>query len=59
MEKAKERSCPWCGETAVPEVKLRKNVYGEVMERLCPRCGRVLAAYLEQEGDFLMRIRSY
>ena len=59
MEKTKERTCPWCGETAVPEVKRRKNAYGEVAERACSKCGKVLAAYLEQEGDFLTKIRSY
>ena len=59
MEKAKERSCPWCGETIVPEVKRHKNAYGDIVERLCPKCGKVLAAYLEQEGDFLTKIRSF
>ena len=59
MEKAKERNCPWCGETVVPEVKHRKNDYGDVVERLCSKCGRVLAAYLEQEGDFLVKMRSF
>ena len=59
MEKAKERTCPWCGETAVPEVKHRINAYGEVVERTCSKCGKVLAAYLEEEGDFLTKIRSY
>ena len=24
MEKKKERSCPWCGETMMPEVKCNK-----------------------------------
>jgi len=59
MEKAKERVCPWCGETVVAEVRHHKNAYGDVIERLCPKCGKVLAAYLEQEGDFLMKMRSY
>ena len=59
MEKAREGSCPWCGETMVPEVKRHKNAYGDVVERECSKCGKVLAAYLEQEGDFLMKIRSF
>ena len=59
MEKTKDRSCPWCGETAVPEVKRYKKDYGNVVERICPKCGKILAAYLEKEGDFLTKIRSY
>ena len=59
MEKVKERSCPWCGETVVPEMKRRKNAYGDVVERSCSKCGKVLAVYLEQEGDFLMKMRSF
>ena len=59
MEKKKERSCPWCGETAAPEVKHCKGDYGDVEERSCSKCGKILAAYLEGEGDFLTKIRSY
>ena len=59
MEKKKERSCPWCGETMTPEVRHNKNDYGEVVERSCSKCGKVLAAYLEEAGDFLMKMRSY
>ena len=59
MEKVKEKNCPWCGETMVPEVKRHKNAYGDVVERLCSKCGKNLAAYLEQEGDFLMKMRSF
>ena len=59
MEKAKERVCPWCGETVVTEVRHHKKAYGGVIERLCPKCGKVMAVYLEEEGDFLMEMRSY
>ena len=59
MEKKKERSCPWCGETVIPEVKHYKNDYGDMVERSCSKCGKVLAAYLEEAGDFLMKMRSY
>jgi len=59
MEKAKERSCPWCGERVEAEVKHHKKAYGDIVERICPKCGKVLAAYLEQEGDFLMKMRSF
>ena len=59
MEKTKERSCPWCGETMEPEVKRHQNANGDVVTRLCSKCGKVMAAYLEQEGDFLMKMRSF
>ena len=59
MEKKKERSCPWCGETMTPEVKRNKNADGDVVERSCSKCDKVLAAYLEEAGDFLMKMRSY
>lgn len=59
MDKKKERSCPWCGETMIPEVKHHKNNYGEVVERACSNCGKILAAYLEEAGDFLMKMRSF
>ena len=60
--KREEVRCNWCGETIqVPEVKVKrvKNDYGTVIERRCPKCGKVLAAYLEEEGDFLPRIRTF
>jgi len=59
---SREVKCPWCGEiTPVPEVKVirHKNDYGTVMERRCPKCDEVLAAYLEEEGDFLPGIRTF
>jgi len=58
----REVKCPWCGEVIpVTKVKVRrhKNDYGTVIERRCPRCGNVLAAYLEEEGDFLPGIRTF
>ncbi len=60
--KREEVRCNWCGETIpVPEVKVKrvKNDYGTVIERRCPKCGKVLAAYLEEEGDFLPKIRTF
>ncbi len=60
--KREEVRCNWCGETIpVPEVKVKrvKNDYGTVIERRCSKCGKVLAAYLEEEGDFLPRIRTF
>ena len=60
--KRREITCPWCGE-AILASKVRmghhKSDYGTVIERRCPKCGKVLAAYLEQERDFLTRIRAF
>ena len=55
----KEVKCPWCGEVTTPKVGYSKNDYGDIIERRCPKCGKVLAAYLEQEGDFLPEIRTF
>ncbi len=59
---SREVKCPWCGEvTPAPEVKVGRhdNDYGTVVERRCPKCSKVLAAYLEGEVDFLPRIRIF
>ena len=55
----KQVKCPWCGETITPEINHSKNEYGSIIERRCSNCGRVLAAYLEEEGDFLSSIRKF
>ena len=56
----KEVRCPWCGETAVvPKVSLLKKEQGDVRERRCAKCGKVLAAYLESEREFLKEIRTF
>ena len=36
-----------------------RNDYGTVIERKCPRCDKVLAAYLEEEGEFLADMRNF
>ena len=57
-----EIKCPWCGEViVVSQVKVRRyeNDYGTVLERRCARCNQVIAAYLEEAGDFLPRIRTF
>lgn len=59
---SREIVCPWCGKLIpVPKVELGryKNDYGTVIERRCPKCDKVLAAYLEEEGGFLPRIRRF
>jgi len=60
--KKQEVKCPWCGDT-IPvtdvKVKINKNDKGTIIERSCSKCGKVLAAYLEEEGDFLPKIRVF
>ena len=59
---ANEIKCPWCGQVnAETEVKLIRKKIGEkgVAERRCAWCHKVLAAYLEEEGEFLMKMRSF
>jgi ribosomal protein S27AE len=58
-KKEKLRKCPWCGEASGTKEKLLKKTYGEVRERRCPNCGKILAAYLADEGQFLPKMRSY
>ncbi len=62
VSKKQEIKCAWCGESIpVVNVKIKhlKNDFGKVIERRCNTCGRVLAAYLEEEGDFLTKIRTF
>jgi NAD-dependent SIR2 family protein deacetylase len=53
------RKCPWCGAEGKPETNLLKNAHGEVRERRCSHCGKVLAAYLEEEGEFMPKTRAF
>ncbi len=55
----KQMKCPWCGEITVLKVRHYQNDYGHIIERRCSECSRVLAAYLEEEGDFLPDIRTF
>ena len=58
----KEIKCPWCEEVLSEEevmVSYKKSDYGSVIERRCTKCNGVLAAYLENEGNFLPRIRKF
>jgi ribosomal protein S27AE len=56
MKSDKKIECPWCNEMVTPEVKILKRKEGEVKERNCPRCSKVIAAYLHHER-FLNMIR--
>jgi len=54
-----KKKCPWCEELTVPKVTFSRNQYGEIKERRCSACGKVLAAYLADEGDFMRSVRKY
>jgi len=55
----KEVVCPWCEEKTVPQMVILKKEHGDVRERRCSLCGKVLAAYLAQEGDFMRGVRKF
>lgn len=55
----KEVICPWCGKKTIPKVSILGKGYGKVRERRCAECGKVLAAYLADEGDFMKSVRKY
>ena len=56
----REAKCHWCGEMTMPEVNRSKNDSGYmILERRCSHCGKVLAAYLEEEGNFLPDVRTF
>ena len=62
MPKKQETKCPWCEQvipTVTIEAKVIDNDFSHVRERRCSKCGKVLAAYLEEEGEFLSRIRTF
>jgi len=54
-----EVKCPWCEKKSVPGVEFVKKANGTVKERRCSECGKILAAYLDGEGDFLKAIRKF
>jgi hypothetical protein len=54
-----EIKCVWCGEVVVPQVRIIHNDCGNVKERRCTRCNTILAAYLEEEGRVLDKVRSF
>lgn len=59
MAEEKEKKCPWCLKTVKAEIREFANDYGHIIERKCPNCRNILAAYLEEEGEFLAKIRSF
>ena len=59
-ENAKDiRKCPWCGEASRPKTSLVTKRHGEVRERRCSKCGKILAAYFEEEGEFMSKTRAF
>ena len=56
---SKEITCPWCGERVKAEPKVIQRKVAEVVERRCSQCGKVVAAYLEQDRDFMSKIRTF
>ena len=55
----KEVTCPWCNVKTIPKMNLLSKSHGNVRERRCTACGKVLAAYLVEEGDFLNSVRTF
>jgi len=55
----KEVICPWCEDNIIPKMDILERENGTVRERRCSNCGKILAAYLEKEGDFLSSIRKF
>ena len=55
----KKVKCPWCSESTEGKVNRIKSDYANVVERRCTRCEKILASYLEGEGDFLPKIRVF
>lgn len=56
---SEKSKCPWCNETVSPDRRISLREKAQVIERRCPKCGKVLAAYLEGEGDFMPGIRKF
>lgn len=54
-----EVKCAWCAEMTAPVLKVEKKQAGVVKERRCGNCGKILAAYLDDEGDFINGIRKF
>jgi hypothetical protein len=51
--------CPWCKEKTVLEVCIVEKENGNIKERRCSGCRKIIAAYLVEEGDFLNTVRKF
>ena len=57
--KGKEIKCPWCDDKMTPIVSRNRSKFGNLNERRCSKCGKILAVYLLEEGDFFPKIRKF
>lgn len=57
--KEKEIVCPWCNGVTRRKENKQKKAQSDVVEARCDKCGKILAAYKNQEGDFLPRIKVF
>ncbi len=55
----KQIKCAWCGEEMQPKENKSKNDFGHIIERRCQGCGKILAAYLEEDEKFFPDIRTF
>ena len=55
----KEVICPWCEKKTLPKMNILKKEYGNVRERRCGLCNKVLAAYLVEGRDFMGSVRKF
>jgi hypothetical protein len=55
----KEAVCPWCGESVMPRAGIFHKEHGKVKERKCPKCNKIIAAYLEEKREVLERVRIF
>ena len=55
----KEVKCPWCDEKTEAKKMVNKNDHGNVVERRCTKCDKILSSYLVGEGDFFPNIRVF
>jgi phage FluMu protein Com len=55
----KEIECPWCSKLVSPRLYVLKGKYGDIKERKCPECNGILAAYLDEKGTVLEKVRTF
>jgi len=55
----KKAMCPWCEKQTTPKISMIEKGHCKIREIRCAECGKVLAAYLADEGAFMRSIRKY
>ena len=55
----KQVKCPWCDEQVTPVANISTKQGGNVKERRCPKCNAVIAAYLDEPGVILEKVRLF